>query len=306
MRKPSQFLSDYFKDDILKDFFQTVGNQRTRAEYFSYICILCDYAEKDFLELDSTDVSRFFQYMYTRYHNGTLARKTMNVRLSCYNSVARFIYDNYPSLDYINPFRNQQRFTVSDDVATCNVPSLAEMDKIMSAAHNDEMYYLILALAGRAALTATAIKSIRIGNIVETDSGTLGIIFPAKDDFHEPDIAVLPTDVSQLLRVYLSHYEYEDERSYLFYNKYKNPLSLRNIDKAVKKYVLKSGVSPEYTLKDIRSRAIVELSRANVPDSVIADYTGLTQKRVSAFKRAVHMSDTCPADLVNYRLNVAE
>lgn len=303
MRQPSIYFSDFFLNTVLSGFWSAIKQPRTQAEYFSYLCILCDYAQKDFLSLDESDVTRFFHYMYERYQKGTLSRKTINVRLSCYKSVSRYICEHFVELDFHDPFIRQQRFPVDDTVATCNVPSIAEMDKIMSAAKEDEMFYLIFALAGRAALSATAIISIRTSNIIETENGLSAILYPAKDDFHTDVLVSLPEDVSVLLQSYLRRYG--TDRPFLFYNKYGNPLTLKNLDVAVKKYVQKSGVSREYTLKDIRSRAIVELSRASVPDNVIADYTGLTQRRVSAFKRAVEIADTCPAELVNYHLNVS-
>ena len=304
MREPSIYFSDEFKKTIFPEYLSSVKNARTRTEYFRNVCILCDYVKKDFLSLSEEDASSFVSYMTERYHSGTMSRKTINLRISCYSSVSRFISDTYEELGFTNPFRDIIRPEVDDSIPIARIPSMEQMDLIMSASVNHSPFYLILALAGRSALSATNIIRLTTNNLFE-ENGALYVRYESKDHKKEDLVVRLPEDVAALMRRHIESMDHVDAKGHLFYNKHKHPMTLTNLDTGIRKIVKESGVDGDFTIKDIRSRAILDMRSAGAEPVDIAQYTGLSNLRIHSFAKASAMLRECPADLVNYRLKEA-
>lgn len=292
------YYSEKTSGTLLPIFFQNYTNRRTSIEYSNYIGALCMYLKKDFLNITPEDAKKYYSYLYSKHVSGQISQQTINTRFSCYRTFGRFICENALHEGYSNPFLKICPETVDDNIKISNVPTMQELDVIMTSCDSD-MYYLILALAGRAAMRASEILHIRCEDI-SIDGGTV-IIETYRKNANSNSL-VLPEDVSALMIKYLENYVAYDEAHYLFYNKHHNPLTARNLDSAIKRIVERSGVSHHYTLKDIRSRAIVDMKNANIDEDTISSYVGITKMRVSMYSNAAHAVRPCPADLVNYRL----
>lgn len=292
------YYSEKTSGTLLPMFLQNYTNRRTSTEYSNYIGALCMYLKKDFLDITSEDAGKYYGYLCSKHVNGQISQQTINTRFSCYRTFGRFICENALHDGYSNPFTKICPDTVNDNVSISNIPTMQELDRIMNSCDSD-MYYLILALAGRAAMRASEILHIRCEDIL-IEGNTVIIETHRKNA--DSNSLVLPEDVSALMVNYLENYVAYDEDHYLFYNKYHNPLTARNLDSAIKRIVERSGVSHHYTLKDIRSRAIVDMKNANIDEDTISNYVGITKMRVGMYSNAAHVVRPCPADLVNYRL----
>lgn len=293
--------SDYFSEEFIELFTvytNSIANERTAAETWGAVRVLCDYLKKDFLDIDEKDSTHFFDYMASRASQGTLKCTTINSRKSIYNRLCIFLNENYPELGFGNPFAQIRPLTYRAGIKPSKIPSLSEIDAVLEASKSEPMYYLILSLAFRAALTATNIISLRQDNIQKTDKG-LCIHFTGKHD----QIIPLPNDITILLSDYMASMTYMDKEGHLFYNKYNNPLTLRNLDKAVEKYIARSGIEKKYTLQDLRSRAILDMLHATLEHEGdvknVASYVGIRELRLNTYVNATTFVEKCPADLVN-------
>ena len=151
-----EFFSSLTAEELLPAFLNNMSlAERTSVEYRRSIVLLCNALQKDFLEITKEDAVSHFDKMYSRYCSGSLTRKTIHVRLSCYLSFARFIVKHYPHLEYNNPFIHVRRIDVDDSVPVHRMPSIEEMDLIMTSAKNERRaYYVILALVSRCGMSA--------------------------------------------------------------------------------------------------------------------------------------------------------
>lgn len=296
------YYSEYFRDQILKSFLATILNQGTETNYKNNIRMLCNYLQMDFLEITEEDANRYMQHLYSLYYKGELSRRTSNVRLSTYKTLSNYIEATYPELGFSNPFSNIKSTLFDANVPITHVPSMKDVDLLMSAVKDDEMYYLILALAGRAALTAGNIVRINRNNMLVDEDGTVILTFPPSNNFKEPFSVIMPSDVSSLLISYINTHESPDGSGYVFFNRNQKPLRVYNIDMKFQKILKKSGVSEKYTIKDLRTRAIIDMKKNGVSTQDISAYTNLSAYRVGKFSRAASFSKMCPADLVNYKL----
>lgn len=298
MRKLNEYCSKAFQSLFLS-FGMGIRARRTLDEYVSYVNLLTSHAKKDFLEINGFDAQRYFDHLE---QEGRLSARTVNARLSCYKGVAKYIVETgaYPS--YVNPF-DLIRPTAIDgnSINARNIPTMEELDKVMSAAKKlSPMWHLIMVLSSRVCLASTNILRIRRQNILE-NKGRYFLRFPPTETRHEDMWVALPDDVTGFLLSYVESAPV-DEEGHIFFNEHNHPLTLRNMDAAVKKMVKMSGIEGDYTMKDFRSRGILDLAHAGADVDMISSYTGLGHLRIHSFVTAKHLvSGECPAEMVNYR-----
>ena len=289
----------------LEAFLTTKKNKRTKEEYRNNIIMLCEkLLKKDFLDITEEDAYTLFQRMNERIYEEKLTYKTVTFRLCVYSSFANFIQTVYPDLKYTNPFVKIERPVIIDKVSPASIPSLEELDKILSVAKSEPMYYLIIALVTRCGLTATNIVRLTKTNIfVEKDKW--GLYIPNPENENKTISILLPKDVIQLLKKYLLTLKYEDSQQHLFYNVHGNAITLKNLSSHIDKIVTAADVEFHYTLKDMRSRAILDLIESGADGETVQQYMGIGPMRTRQFFEAKGMATGCPVDLVNYRLKTS-
>lgn len=300
MREFCEYCSEEFEQLFFN--FSAPKNNNTRNEYISYVNLLCKYIGKDFLDIGFDDARKYLDYMNSERSNGKLTKKTVCVRLSCYNTLAQHIEEH--SDDYKNPFSRLARPEVSHEFDPNRIPTMEELDSLFSEAKKDTQHFLILALASRVGLSATSVLNIHTDNIVRNGEDVY-IHFEPKGDFDKDSYVKLPEDVKEVLELYVKSKNIDlASREPLFKNKWGNPLTLKNVDQLVKKIARKCGLE-EYTLKDFRNRALLDMANSGVSMEKLSEYTGLKSMRLEKFFLNVGLvSDDCPAELVNYRLIV--
>lgn len=299
MRKLNDYCSEEFKN-LYADYTVNLRSVRSVDEYTSCINMITAFLGEDFLAITRDGANSYFEKLTADMRDGRLARKTFCLRLSCFNSIAEYIEGREE--EYENPFRQIRRPEVDDSIKVKNIPTMAELDRIIEEAKRDPMWYLILCLAFRACLSATLITRIRMQNIHIEGDERVFLFFPATNTMPNDLYVQLPNDIKWLLLDYIKGCT-QDELGHIFFNEHHNPLTIRNIDAAVKRFVKASGVEGDYTIKDLRSRGVLELVNAGASSEVIGEYTGLSQLRVRSFVQSKHLiGGECPADLVNFRL----
>lgn len=293
MFKYSEYMSDMFIDNVLSPYLLRCKAHRTAVEYVGYVRLLCDTCRKDFLELTEDDV----EYAVQKWQSCNIARRTIRTRLSCYSSISRFIKDDLElELNFINPFDSIVRPEVCDDIKPQKIPSIDEMDMIMSQAKKaGNMWYLILALVSRACISPSKITQITRDSVFCEDA-VVSLYFKDKS------IVRLPDDVATLFMSYINSVALSDSEGHIFFNKQGRALTLKNLDTKVADIIKRAEVSESYTLINIRSRGILELAKAGADEVTIANYANIGAMRTRQFMEAKNMIGECPANLVNYRL----
>ena len=299
MRKLSNLCSKRFKN-LFAEYALNVRSERTLDEYVSIVNMVTTYLGKDFLRITEPDALLYFGYLRGEVNNNRLSSSTYNLRASSLKSISKFLEEKDP--DFENPFERVIRLDADSSLQERNIPTLEELDKIIGAAEKEPMWYLILCLALRACLTVTQITRIRRQNIHVEEDGRVLLLFP-KTGTQLKDIWItLSEDVRGLLLSYLAT-EAGDKQGHIFFNEWKNPLSVRNVDLGVKRFVEASGVEHKYSIKDLRSRGVLEMASAGIDPEIIGEYAGITQLRVRSFLEKKHLIDKeCPQDKVSFEL----
>lgn len=303
----SEYISDYFKNEIFPQYCTRMRNAKTKKEYAGYVRILCDkFVRKDFLDITPADAHEAFHKMKERQERGELSGRTICVRLSSYNAISRFIEEEYPELEFENPFSKIERPEINDRIMETHIPSLAELDAILTEAKSEPMYYLILAISTRTGMAASKIIRLTKTCVFE-ENGAIGVYL--NDDLYpqKSSAIVFPNDVGILFKKYIESIIVVDSENHIFYNKHGNPLTIKNLDSNISRIVKKAGVTYPYTLKDMRSRAILDMIDAGADEKAVQNYVGIGPIRTRQYFEAKGIVRGCPASLVNYEIKaVAE
>ena len=297
MREFSKFCSEEFKQRFVE---RTCSmNRRTADEYVSYVNLICNKLGKDFLQITPQDADRYFAFLNSKLKDGTITRKTIGVRLSCYRTIAQYISDKDSS--YISPFLKVVRPSISSDINPDRIPSMEELDVLMTEAKKDPKVFLIMAFATRMALSVSSILSLNISSVVEED-GRKYLFIPSNSDFKKDTYISVPEDVSLLIDSYIGSLPAGEKM--FFKNSRGNRMTLNNVDRIIRNLNKACGIT-DYTLKDYRNRAILEMAANGASADVLCAYTGLSPLRIESFVKNKELVNTiCPAELVNYRLVV--
>lgn len=298
--KESDFWSEEFTS-VLKEYVNTL-TEKTGKEYWGSAKSICDFAGKDFFDLDGEDVERYFGMVEKKVSEMKYSPITFNVRRSHLNKLSNHIIENFPQYGVENYYIHIRGKRYDNGVKPGSIPTLEEMDKILQTAKEcDYRAYAILVLAFRTGLKSSEIIDISRSSL--TDDGevmSLRFINRGRND----EIVVLPEDVSAVLRKHMETQAVNDMSGHLFVNEWGAPMTLRNLDHLVKKIITKSGY--DYTIKDLRSRAIIDMINAAVKNGVDVDqtmeYTRLHGLRMNSYVEATAYSKKCPANLVNIRI----
>lgn len=303
MRELNQYCSEEFKT-LFFEYAADVRSMRSVEEYISIVNMITSTLSLDFLDIRELDAAYYFGKLEQEVIHARLSTKTFSMRVSCCNTIANFIAAK--KTDYVNPFRNIRRMDVDDSIKRKNIPSVDEIDKIIDAASNDPMWYLILCLALRTCLTATQITRVRAQNIRESEDGKVLLYFP-KTPTQPKDLWItVPDDVKELMLSYLEKTP-SDEQGHIFFNERKHPLSVRNINFGVRRYVEASGIENHYSIKDLRSRGVLAMASAEIAPEVIGEYADLSQLRVRHFMEKKHLLDhENPQNMVMLQLKQVE
>lgn len=296
---------DYLSSEflfIMEEFCQTLKASRTKAEYIGYIRILCNkFVKKDYLEITEADAVEAFRRMNTYIKEGRLSKKTVCTRLGCYKSISKFICNNYPELSYKDPFRFIERPFIDDRISSATIPSIEELDKILTIAKENPTYYLIIVLSTRVGLSSSKIIEIQMDSFY-MHNGRLGVYLPNKENEHKTLSVILPTDVASLVEEYLKFQRSMGIEGYLFRNSRGNQMTLKNLSTHIHSIVKKAGIENNYTLQDMRARAIMDMISAGVDEKTIQEYIGIGAMRTRQYFEAKGCLYGCPADMVNYQL----
>ena len=298
----SIYMSDFFADRIYPAFASTKKKPRTAEEYFNSAKMICEYSRKDFLDLTADDAKAYYNYLQKCEAEGKISNRTIKMRFVGYNQLAKFICVGYPEMMKYNPFETILLPFAEENMKIQRIPTMTEIDKLLTAAKDDDQMFLVLCLISRMGLTAKETVSLKKGQITETGENAIGIICLDKDGKTEV-LRPVPEDVKDILLEYIERHKSE---GLLFYNNHNNPLTERNLDYLMKKYSDLAGIETKCSVKDLRNRAILSMLQANASPQEVAQYAGIGMVRVKQFVNEGNIIAQCPADLVNFRIVKAD
>ncbi len=284
MKEPSVFMSDDFLA-LYDEFSHTLRSERTKVEYFNAVCLYCDYITKDFLDQRMQDALSYQKYLMSRVDEGSFSRTTLRARICAYRKIEAFLLDN--DIKIARCWGKIQLPALDSSVSEGHVPSVEDLDRLLSMAKKEGlMWYTVIALVIKCALTASEIAGFTFDNLIK-EHDNFFIFFPSKKTgftYQEDRYMKIPDDCKAILSGYLATLKKKDSAGHLFYNKAGRALTIKNIDDALLR--MYKDEKKKYTIKDIRTRAILELLNASSDPAAVSEFVGLSRLRMKNFIEA--------------------
>jgi len=290
----------YLSDEVIvlwEDFSLSLKTVKAKNDYFTIIHDITNFTKKDFLELTPFDAVHFFDQLKIEYQKGNQTKKTINQKLNKLRSFSNFLMNSPKLNSYENPFYLVDPINDSSYIDPQTIPSIEEMDHILSICRQDITLFTTISMILRCAFTVGEICSMQWKDLLEDANHNYGI----KIKKHNKErIVKIPEDIMMLIQQYMNIRKQQSE--WLFTNKRGNQLKIRDLERLYQKYFPVNQFKYPYKLQDIRNASITYMMKSGAPQNKIADYIGISPNWLFRCKKAVAELELAAVDFVNIKI----
>jgi len=294
------------EEKILYDDYAGKDNRNlkdiSRKEYLYIISSFLRERNCRMLDATPLDADAYHQNMLCRVHDNSLSEYTVNMRLRVCSDFYAWLYEN--GAVKTNPFSFIELSVLDDRPFTDKIPTVEDIDSALAAAKEmGESTYLSLCLVVRMALTDSDLRNIKTSNVVEFE-GTVALHFvDAKGKQKEAHrYVVVPEDLKEAVLRYKEGCTTE----YLFPSNRGTQYSVKGLETRNEKLMRAAGLKGKFSLKDFRTRAILQMLNDGADEKDVCCYANITMKRVHSYQDSHilkgKMLACCPANVSRLRI----
>lgn len=277
----SSYASKKLKNQIWPDYIAHFKSETTKGSYLADIEELMAYCRKDFQEITAKEVKAFYEELKERTKAGRISPATMAKKFKEYHSFAAYLCEHREKYQipksYSDVYAGYLPYLAKQERYARSVP-IADIDRLLAAAREDEASYTIITLLYRAGLTSREITEMKVKNILLYDNG----MYLAVPGRKVP--SYVPEDAAKVLLHYL---EVCQPQGYLFRNRRGDVLNLMYISRMLKKYEMQAGI-PCYSAQSIRNTCGVTLFAYGANEEETAGQMGVTVKQIHRYKNLTY------------------
>lgn len=270
-------MTELFENTIWPAFIQKFRSVRSVDNYRYILNDFYRFTGRSFELCQTSDAKEYDKYL-EQLEYATDSRKikhsTHVEKISTLRSIGDFIESCNFIPGYENPFNQVIVKAVEPDLASNDIPTVEDLERLFNAATDSPMDFLLFLLAGKCALSISQICALTMNDLAENLDGELsGLILRNGRYSHT---ILLPDDVLAALKNYLDVKSPSDS---LFVNKRHTPLKKRDLQRIIKRYTEKLSdelYMPGLTFQDLRHAAIKYMKIGGATDEEIAQYTGIS------------------------------
>ena len=299
MREPSIYFSPTFYPQIWQDFSRSFKSKCAKSDYFMLCCDICDFAGKDFLALTDDDTQAYFDLLLSRQMNGKLSLDTINVKFYRLHSLSKYISLNQEKykITYLNPFSYVTIPQISEYIDISHVPTIAQMDRILSQAKTDRRLFFIVSLIVRCGFTVGEICSMRSDAFIQDAAGNYAVRITYRN---KSRFVKLPLDMVALLNDYISATATDSPS--LFSNNRGNPMRPRDLERLYAATIVFDETLPKFTLSDLRNGAAAYMLQSGASGKMVADYIGIHPGWMHRYDKVLKELQVSAVDYTNIKI----
>lgn len=290
------YLTEQFKESVYYKFLNNLKTAKAKNDYNTLVCSICDFAKKDFTELYVSDAKAFFSQEINKVKEQKQSKITVVAKHSKLHSLSNYIikYNLIPGYN-INPFATVNIPEVDTKILDSSMPTLKQIDHILEFAKAEHQLYVALSIIVRCALTSGELCKLKLNDIIIDPNNNHSFILHYKNKIRYIKI---PNDIMVIIHNYISSRSIPGE--YLFYNKRNNPMRVRDLENL---YAKTMPPTNNYTMQDIRNRAITYMLKFGASQKQTADYIHITPTWITRYAEVIPELELAAVDYVNIRIN---
>lgn len=290
------YLSNKFKLQIWEDFSATLLNKKTVQQYAFLVADICNFCQRDFLELDSENVSSYFNFLMEKYKDGIHTENTLFVKRAQLHSMSNYIIKHASYLgveEYVfNPFVNLKIPETDVIIGKQDIPSPEQLNEILANALNDSRLFVAISLVLRCGLTTGELVEIKMKHFFCDSANHFGLTI---GNHEHKRFVKIPNDVMDIVRQHSFSFEPD---SYLLQNHKHEKMSYRYLNRLYHKNVKNSL----FNLSDIRKAAITYMLVGGASPGDVAVYTGTSPTWMFRYNKVVSEISCAPCDYSMLRI----
>lgn len=280
-----KYYSEEFRT-LFERYLYGIGQAGTARETAKAVRRICEFAEKDFLELMRSDVDSFF---LDEIRVKKLKRQTVRSNLSRYVGLAAYIDQEISGFGMSKIFGSLKLPEYTSAMSSRKIVErhlLAEdFENLLRAAKEecDDRAVLLFKLANRAALSATEAASLKPSQVFKGPDGAVGLHLYT-ESYHSERTVFLDKDLGESLLEYMDRPK-KKASAFIFVNKHGNPLTVKNLNDIMIKYRNLGKIGKPITFRDLRVSCVTEMMAQGSLESV-RQRAGLRDARLWEYKIA--------------------
>lgn len=292
-----EFLNENYMSDtthmMMRSFLLnlSINSQKT---YRQAIEEVCRFTCKDFRLISEEDAYMYYKELMRKLELKQIKKTTIRPKLVILNRFALFIQENFDD-EFTNVFKDLDMPSVEEKVDAERIPSWEELDAVLAAAraYSDTLFLICVMVAKMGIIPTKLLQLKRSDLFLDAEQPYIHIVGAYRKNGNH---IVLPADIHEMLTKYLDTMVIGPD-DVLFYNSKGKPLTLRVLDWQLEKAQSIAGVEHPYTLRSIKSVAVVSMLSSGVALGDVCDYTGLSARRAALYTKVYNKP--CPADLTH-------
>lgn len=271
--KQSIYFSDKLKNQILPLYVESFHSDKVKNNCYSFICAICDYCKSDYLDINTLQAQSFFNHLlYPDSSQKRPALSTVNLKYSSLHAFSNYLIRNSSIFEikyFNNPFDMVNIQQTDTYIDAEKIPTPKQMNDILHKAESNPTLYAALSLIIKCGFTVGELTRLRQDSFILDDSDQAAVVFSYRN---RQRYIKIPDDVLAILDYYWNKQVFHSE--YLFENRNKKPLRVRDIERLYKNCM---GENFQFTLSDLRNGCIAFLSASGAPKKELGEYIGLRQ-----------------------------
>lgn len=295
--KKSIYFSDKLQTQILPCYLDKFHSQKVKSNSYSFIRAICDYCKKDFLAIDALHAQSYFNFLLMPQQTGIkqLACSTIRLKHASLHAFSNYLIQNATRYDieYVsNPFDSINIRLPLNCQALSKLPTLEQINSILQKCEREPVLYAALSLIIRCGLSVGELSKLRQDCFILDDANHAAIVFSYRKSQRYVKI---PDDVLEILDHYWNSQVHND--SYLFENKSKHPMQVRDFERLYRKNM---GTDFEYTLSDIRNSCLAIYYASGATSKEVEQYVGTKQYSwLRKYEKVIPELSLAPCDYSN-------
>ena len=261
---------------------------------FYIIAGFSTHIKKPVFEADAMDARKYIDFLQKKQNSGHLKESVC----ACICSELCRFYEYVCAMGYMegNPFPSfPSIFQFPGSLSSASLPSLKDVDLLLSLCANEPMLFTSVLLALRMALPIREIVDLKKEQLC-TDQNGDEIYLSAwrwKDGRKENCFLIVPSDVVPFLRE--TFLMTPEDYPYLLQNKAGRPYAIRSLQSALARQQADSGINICYS--ELRSLSMYLMLVEKIPAADIAAYAGVTDRWLTLYD---HIPDDLVLDAAKY------
>jgi len=292
-------LSFEHNQDLIDKFVFKLKREKTKKDYKREILKFVKYIEKDYLNATYDDCFSYISFLIKQSEEDKISKATVERIYSTLYSFFTFLKDS----GYIgfNHFKKIVKPQVSRNISKEKIIPFNELDRLISVLKEGKMRdYIALMLIFTSGLTIREVTSLKWNQFLEDPNENIGIVFYLNNN--RKRYVKVSNDVWQLLNIH-KRQTTASKDSYVFLNRFDNPLSGRWLGKVLSEACKKAGLEKSYSPSDLRhSAAAISLKNGASSGQAMEQFGWSDSRLADRYLYSIPVLDDNAIDYMNFKL----